>query len=322
MNQSPVLITGAAGFIGSHLAQRFLSEGRHVIGLDNLCDFYDPAFKRRNIADATADAADRFTLVECDIRDREAVFKAFEKYQPDSVVHLAAMAGVRPSIARPDYYTAVNLDGTVNMLDAAVKTGVKKFAFASSSSVYGNNDKVPFSEEDRVDFPISPYAATKKSGELICHTYWHIHHLPIVCLRFFTVFGPRQRPDLAISKFLRLVRDGQPIQMFGDGSTSRDYTYVEDIVTGVCASLNHCSPEVGYRVYNLGGSSPVSLRELIETIERVVGKPANVEQKPMQPGDVQRTFADIARSQTELGYSPTTSLADGIVKQWQWIQSL
>jgi len=221
-NSQTVMVTGAAGFIGSHLTGWLLRHGVQVVGLDNFNDFYDPALKRRNLLEVKSQ--DGFTLVEADILDREAVMRAFQATQPGAVVHLAAMAGVRPSIENPLYYGEVNLNGTINLLDAAVAHGVGKFAFASSSSVYGNNKKVPFAEDDPVDHPISPYAATKKSGELLCHTYHHLHGLPVVCLRLFTVFGPRQRPDLAIDKFLRLVSTGRPVPMFGDGSTSRDYT--------------------------------------------------------------------------------------------------
>ena len=206
------LITGAAGFIGSHLTERLLADGYHVVGMDNFCDFYDPAIKRQNIA--AINTHDRFELIEADIRDRQTVLDAFATHRPATVVHIAAMAGVRPSIERPDLYTAVNVDGTVNLLDAGVAHGTERFLFASSSSVYGNNPKVPFAEDDNVDHPISPYAATKKAAELICHTYRHLHRLPIFCLRFFTVYGPRQRPDLAIGKFLRLVADNKPIPMF------------------------------------------------------------------------------------------------------------
>ncbi len=310
-----ILITGAAGFIGSHLTEHLLAEGDRVIGLDNFCDFYDESIKRRNLEHAMTH--DAFELVEADIRDRAAVLEAFTRYRPDTVVHLAAMAGVRPSIERPDYYAAVNVDGTVNLLDAAVAHNTAKFLFASSSSVYGNNEKVPFAEDDPVDHPISPYAATKKAGELICHTYWHLHKLPIVCLRLFTVFGPRQRPDLAIGKFMRLIAAGKPIPMFGDGSTSRDYTYIDDIITGLRTAMGRCD---GYRIYNLGGSHPVSLCDMIAAIERVTGKQATIDQKPMQPGDVNRTWADLSRSKAELGYEPTTPLEEGLAKQWQWLQ--
>lgn len=312
------LITGAAGFIGSHLTERLLGEGHAVVGLDNFNDFYDPARKRRNLQRVAEHEG--FTLIEGDIRDRQAVFDAFTAYQPQVVVHLAAMAGVRPSIENPQLYTQVNLDGTVNLLDAAVAYQSERFIFASSSSVYGNNQKVPFAEEDRVDFPISPYAATKKAGELLCHTYTHVHDLPIFCLRFFTVFGPRQRPDLAIHKFLRLLRCGKPIPMFGDGSTSRDYTYIDDILAGIRAAIDRCGLEHRYRVYNLGGSHPVTLRELIGAIERVTGLVAKIDQQPMQPGDVNRTWADLTRSQAELGYEPAISLEEGLARQWAWMQ--
>lgn len=331
MSGQTVLVTGAAGFIGSHLVESYLADGWQVVGLDNFCDFYEEAAKRRNLAAAMAD--ERFTLVEADIRDRPAVMAAFAANPPQVVVHLAAMAGVRPSIERPDYYAAVNLDGTVNLLDAAAAAGVGRFAFASSSSVYGNNPKVPFAESDPVDHPISPYAATKKAGELLCHTWWHIHRMPIVALRFFTVFGPRQRPDLAISKFLRLVAEDRPIPVFGDGSTSRDYTFIDDIVAGVRAAVDHGGPAMplpeaegggttGFRVYNLGGSSPVSLAQMVETIGSVVGRRPRIDRQPMQPGDVDRTFADISRASAELGYGPTTSLAEGIARQWAWMRSL
>lgn len=318
MFNDPILITGAAGFIGSHLTDALLDDGLRVVGIDNFCDFYDRARKESNISPAGQN--EKFILIEADIRDRNAVMAAFAEYKPKTVVHLAAMAGVRPSIERPEYYTAVNLDGTVHLLDAAVEHGCEKFVFASSSSVYGNNERVPFAETDNVDHPISPYAATKKSGELICHTYTHIHDLPIACLRFFTVFGPRQRPDLAINKFLRIVAAGDELPMFGDGSTSRDYTFVADIIAGIRASMSNIGESHKFRVWNLGGSSPVSLKQMIETIEQVVGKQANIKQLPMQPGDVNRTWADLERSRQELGYEPTTSLKDGIEQQWQGMQ--
>lgn len=325
MSKRPVLVTGAAGFIGSTLTDQLLAQGTPVVGIDNFCDFYDPALKRANLNDAKTHSD--FTLVEADIRNRDAVLDLFANHKPQGVVHLAAMAGVRPSIENPAYYTAVNLDGTVNLLDGAVANDTQRFVFASSSSVYGNNKKVPFAESDNVDHPISPYAATKKSGELICHSYCHLNNLPISCLRFFTVFGPRQRPDLAISKFLRLVSQGKPIPIFGDGSTSRDYTFVEDIVAGVIKTLNHCGQAKAagkngenFNIFNLGGNHPVTLAELISTVEKVVGKKAIIDRKPMQPGDVDRTWADLSHSKKTLGYSPSTSLEEGIAKQWEWIQ--
>jgi len=305
------LITGAAGFIGSTLSERLIASGGRVVGVDNFCDFYPRPRKQANLAQLRT--SDAFTLVEADIRDRDAMMRTFDEHQPEHVIHIAAMAGVRPSIEQP-----VNLDGTVNLLDAAVHVGSSKFLFASSSSVYGNNRKVPFSEDDPVDHPISPYAATKRAGELICHTYWHLHKLPIFCLRFFTVFGPRQRPDLAISKFLRLVSAGEPIPFFGDGLSSRDYTYIDDIVDGILAARDRCDR---FGIYNLGGSSPVTLSEMVQTIERVTGKPAELDRKPMQPGDVDRTYADLTRSKADLGYDPKVSLEDGIARQWAWMQT-
>ena len=321
MPNRPILITGCAGFIGSTLTDRLLALGHRVVGLDNFCDFYSEDLKRKNITAAMAH--NHFELIELDLRDRDAVLEAFARTQPEAVIHLAAMAGVRPSIERPAYYTAVNVDGTVNVLDGAVAADARRFLFTSSSSVYGNNPKVPFSEDDAVDHPISPYAATKKAGELLCYTYHHLHHLPIFCLRLFTVFGPRQRPDLAIGKFLRLAQQGKPIPMFGDGSTSRDYTFVEDIVSGYCAALERCgTPGLpGYRIYNIGGNHPVSLSEMIDIIGQVTGQRLTIDRKPMQPGDVERTYADLTRSHTELGYSPKTTLAQGIAKQWEWMNA-
>ncbi len=316
MDHITVLITGAAGFIGSHLVEYMLSLGNRVVGLDNFCDFYDPATKRRHLAGALAQA--NFSLIQADIRDRQAVDQAFDEYRPSVVVHLAAMAGVRPSIENPRLYTQVNIDGTVNMLDAAVAHGCQRFIFASSSSVYGNNPKVPFAETDPVDHPISPYAATKKSGEVICHTYWHLYRLPMVCLRFFTVYGPRQRPDLAIGKFIRRIAAGKPISVFGDGSTSRDYTYIDDIIQGIAAAIDRCGASPGYGIYNLGGNRPVSLKDLIRMIESVTGQAACVQRQPLQPGDVTRTWADLSHSAADLGYRPLTPLADGIAHQWQW----
>lgn len=321
---STTLITGAAGFIGSHLAERLLQAGERVVGLDNLNDFYDPAVKRERIDRLERLAPEKgWSLGEfrvADIRDRDAVRDFVQSHQPDRIVHIAAMAGVRPSIENPKLYTEVNLDGTINVLDAAVECGVKKFAFASSSSVYGNNETVPFSELHAVDHPISPYAATKKAGELICHAYSHLHALPIACLRFFTVFGPRQRPDLAICKFMRLIARGEAIPVFGDGSTSRDYTYVDDIARGIVQALDAIGTEHSYRVWNLGGSSPVTLSDLISAIESVMDKTAIIDRQPMQPGDVERTFADISRSKAEIGYQPEITLEDGLRRQWDWLR--
>lgn len=319
-SEQPILVTGAAGFIGSHLVDRLLSDGRRVVGLDNFCDFYDPGIKRSNIESALGQPG--FELIEGDIRDREGVTRVFAAHEPGVVFHLAAMAGVRPSIERPDLYTQVNLDGTVNLLDAAVLHKTPGFVFASSSSVYGNCPTAPFSEDARVDNPISPYAATKKAGELIAHTYWHLHQLPVVCVRFFTVYGPRQRPDLAINKFLRLVLEGKPIPMYGDGTTSRDYTFISDIVGGLLAAMERSNPAPGqgFGIYNLGSDQPVSLTQLIETVEQVTGSQVEITKQPMQPGDVNRTWADLTRSKADLGYQAKVGLRDGIEQQWRWLQ--
>ena len=313
-----IFVTGAAGFIGSHLCERLIDEDKNVVGIDNFSDFYAREVKQRNLAERLLDER-QFRFEEMDIRDRQAVDSITQETRPDAIIHLAAMAGVRPSIEDPGLYTEVNIDGTVRLLDAAVAHGVKKFIYASSSSVYGNNRKVPFSETDRVDHPISPYAATKRAGELICHSYWHLNQLPIACLRLFTVFGPRQRPDLAIAKFFRLLDQGQAIPLFGDGTTSRDYTYIHDIIDGVCAALERIE---GYRIYNLGGNHPVTLAQLLSAIEETTGTKAEIDRKPMQPGDVDRTYADLARSGSELDYRPKTNLRDGLASQWQWYRSL
>ena len=309
------LVTGAAGFIGSHLAERLLSAGWRVVGLDSFDTFYDPAVKRRNLAKSAG--SPNFTLVEGDIRDVGAVNRAFAG-GVDVVVHLAARAGVRPSIEDPLLYQDVNVNGTCVMLEAARKHSIQRFIFASSSSVYGNNEKVPFSEIDNVDNPISPYAASKKAGELLCHTFHHLYGMNITCLRFFTVYGARQRPDLAIHKFTRLIDSGKPIQMFGDGSMMRDHTYIDDILSGVLAAIERCQ---GYKIYNLGESEPVALRDLIAEIERAVGKKAIVERLPVQPGDVDRTFADIALARAELGYQPKTSLPAGLARFVEWYRT-
>lgn len=309
------LVTGAAGFIGSHLSERLLASGWRVVGLDNFDTFYDPAVKRRNLATCLGNP--NFSLIEGDIRDVAAVNRAFAD-GIDVVVHLAARAGVRPSIEDPLLYQDVNVNGTCVMLEAARKHAIKRFIFASSSSVYGNNEKVPFSEKDNVDNPISPYAASKKAGELLCHTFHHLYGMNITCLRFFTVYGARQRPDLAIHKFTQLIDSGKPIPMFGDGSMMRDHTYIDDILSGVLAAIDRCK---GYKIYNLGESEPVSLRDLIAAIEKAVGKNAIVERLPVQPGDVERTFADISLARAELGYQPTTNIHAGLAKFVEWYRS-
>ncbi len=308
-----VLVTGAAGFIGSHVCGRLLARGDHVVGLDLFDDFYDPARKRRSVA---ALAADRFRLVEGDIRDPAAVAAAFGE-AVDVVVHLAARAGVRPSIANPALYASVNVDGTVALLEACRARGVRRFVFASSSSVYGGNTKVPFHEDDPVDRPVSPYAATKKAGELLCHTYHHLHGLRISSLRFFTVYGPRQRPEMAIHAFSKAILAGQSVQLFG-ADTSRDYTYVDDVVDGVLAAMDHDAP---FRVYNLGNSSPVDLVDLVGRLERVLGKKAYKESLPMQPGDVQATCADVSRAKAELGWAPKIPMDEGLARFAAWLRA-
>ena len=309
------LVTGAAGFIGSHLCERLLSEGNIVVGLDNFDPFYSREVKEANIAAASAN--DKFKLIEGDIRDADCIEGIFEKESVDIIVHLAAKAGVRPSIKDPVAYQDVNINGTVLMLEAAKKYGVKKFVFASSSSVYGNNKKVPFSESDNVDFPISPYAATKKAGELICHTYSHLYDIDMTCLRFFTVYGPRQRPDLAIHKFVKLIEAGEAIPVFGDGSMRRDFTYIDDIIDGVAAAMENCN---GYEIYNLGESRPVRLDELIAEIEKTLDKKAIINRLPEQPGDVKQTYADVAKAKEKLGYDPKTEIADGLRKFVKWFR--
>jgi UDP-glucuronate 4-epimerase len=317
-----ILVTGAAGFIASHTAEALARAGAQVVGLDNYDSFYPRKIKERNceeVRTALGDRAGNIRYVEQDFTDAAAAQELFERERFTGVVHLAARAGVRPSIEQPALYARVNVDGSTILLEAARSTGVQRFVQASSSSVYGNNKKVPFSESDDVNEPISPYAATKRSVELIAHTYWHLYKLPVASLRFFTVFGPRQRPDLAISKFIRLIALGEPIPMFGDGSTSRDYTYIDDIVSGVLAAYERIEQH-GCRVWNLGGSDPVTLREMIATIERVVGRAAIIDQQAMQPGDVERTFADTSRSEKELGYKVSTAFEEGVRKQWEWAQ--
>ncbi|MDH4238683.1 MAG: GDP-mannose 4,6-dehydratase [Phycisphaerae bacterium] len=309
-----VLVTGAAGFIGSHLCERLLGDGCVVLGVDNFDDFYNPQIKRSNIAGCLKNK--NFQLVEADIRDRAAMDEMVGK-DIDIIVHLAARAGVRPSIAQPLLYADVNINGTAVLLEAAKKQRIGKFIFASSSSVYGNNEKVPFSEEDNVDFPISPYAATKKSGELICHTYHHLYGISLTCLRFFTVYGPRQRPDLAIHKFARLIEQGKPISVYGDGTMSRDFTYIDDIIDGTVAAMEKC---LGFNIYNLGESRPITVNDLVAEIEKALGKKAVKEYVPPQPGDVERTYADVTKAVSELGYNPKTKIEDGLAKFVTWLR--
>ncbi len=315
---SVVIVTGAAGFIGSNLSRALMTRGCRVIGIDNFDKFYDRSVKEANLKRIASHA---FEFIEADVRDAAMMNDLFEKHRPEGAFLIAALAGVRPSIMEPARYASVNVEGLVTMLEAARAVDCRRIVFASSSSVYGNNSTVPFSEDDDVSRPISPYAATKRAGELICNTYSHLYGQAIAALRFFTVFGPGQRPDLAINKFMRLISAGEEIPMFGDGSTSRDYTFIDDIILGVLASYDRvCDAEPGFcRIYNLGGSQPVTLAEMIESIGRVVGQTPRIEQLPMQPGDVERTYADLTRSRKELGFSPTTSFEEGLHRQWEWM---
>ena len=310
-----VLVTGAAGFVGSHVAERLLADGRRVIGYDLFDSFYDPARKERNVEKALASPG--YRLVRGDIRNDDDVDAAFAGERVDVVIHLAARAGVRPSIEDPVLYSSVNVDGTTRMLEAARRHGVATFVFVSSSSVYGNNPKVPFAEDDPVDHPISPYAATKRAGELIGHTYSHLFGLNVACLRFFTVYGPRQRPDLAIHKFARLLADGREIEQFGDGSSSRDYTYVDDIVDGVLLAAEKIR---GFRIWNLGGSHPLALSMLVEKIASGLGVEPRIKISATQPGDVDRTWADIERSRRELDWVAKVGFDAGLSRFLTWFK--
>lgn len=312
---SNMLVTGGAGFIGSHVCAALLRNGHHVTALDNFDDFYDPAVKRWNVAELLHSPG--FKLAGGDIGDERTVDDLLRQ-GVDTVVHMAARAGVRPSIEHPLLYQDVNVRGTLVLLEACRRRTVRNFVFASSSSVYGNNKKVPFAETDPVDGPISPYAATKRAGELLCHTFHHLYGMNVTCLRLFTVYGPRQRPDLAIHKFARLMEAGRPIPVFGDGTMMRDFTYVDDIVDGVLRAVDRCD---GFHVYNLGESKPVSVNELVAALETALGKKAIIDHKPPQPGDVARTFADISRAREELGYEPGTELADGLARFVAWLRA-
>lgn len=312
-----IIVTGVAGFIGSHVAESLVEGGHVVYGIDNFDPLYPRETKERNMEQLMEHSGFRFFQIDLLNQPRlNTVFeRALRDGRPiDCVIHLAAKAGVRPSIEDPVAYTKCNVEGTVNVMEAMAANDVRDLIFASSSSVYGNTEKVPFKEDSFVDHPISPYAATKKACELLSHTYAHLHRMRVAALRFFTVYGPRQRPDLAIAKFMRLMRDGKPIPMYGDGTMSRDFTYVDDIVEGIMAAAARCDR---YGIYNLGGHSPVTVKQLIEAIERVSGTKANIDQQSEQPGDVRRTYADLTRSRQELGFEPRVSLEGGLARQWQ-----
>jgi len=312
-----ILVTGGAGFIGSHLVDRLLSEGEwRVSVVDDLNDFYDPAIKRANAGPHEKDS--NYQLFKADIRDQAALRNIFAANSFDCIVHLAARAGVRPSLDQPQLYAETNINGTLNLLELAREHGIKQFVFGSSSSVYGINAKVPFAEDDPIRQPISPYAATKAAGELLCHTYTHLYGIRCVCLRFFTVYGPRQRPDLAIHKFARLISEDKPIPVFGDGTTRRDYTFIDDVIAGVRAAIDY--DKTDYEVINLGESRTVELRELISLLEKELGKTAQIDRQPLQPGDVPQTFADIAKARRLLGYNPQTQIEEGIQTFVRWFR--
>lgn len=314
------LITGGAGFIGSSLADDLLEKNNRVVVIDNFCDFYDPQIKENNIKNALKN--DNYKLYRGDIRDKKLLNKIFSENNIDVVVHLAAMAGVRPSIENPVLYQEVNCLGTQNILECMKEKRIMNLVMASSSSVYGNSKIVPFKESDIVDFAISPYAATKKANEVMTHVYHKLYNMNVIMLRFFTVYGPRQRPDLAINKFTRLMLDGKKIPMFGDGSTSRDYTYIGDIVDGIERSVNYCLNNSNvYEILNLGNSSPVSLKEMINIIGKCLNVVPDIEELPMQPGDVDRTYACIDKAKNMIGYNPQTPFEEGIKKFVKWYKT-
>ena len=307
-------VTGGAGFIGSHVCERLLNEGHAVCVFDDLNNFYSPAIKQRNLR-ALQSLAKPLTFIHGDLTDRAAVDEALGSAKFDQIIHLAARAGVRPSLQEPALYQRVNVEGTVNLLEAARLQGVSKVTIASSSSVYGVNAKVPFTESDPIFSAISPYAASKLAGEALGHTYHHVYGMDIVMLRFFTVYGPRQRPDLAIHKFASLISAGKPIPVFGDGSTARDYTFVTDTVDGILACTR---ARFGFQIFNLGESQTVTLNRLIELLERSLGRPAILDRQPPQPGDVPITYADISKARNLLGYNPTVKIDEGIPRFVEW----
>ncbi len=311
-----ILITGGAGFIGSHLSEKIIKMGHRVICVDNFNDYYDPLVKEDNLKDIIDDK--RFNLFRIDILDREKISEVFATQNIDIVVHLAARAGVRSSLTNVLLYEKVNVQGTINLLEQCKENGIDRFIFASSSSVYGGNTKTPFSEKDIVDFPVSPYAATKKSGELICYTYHHLYNISVFAFRFFTVYGPRQRPEMAIHKFTRDILDGKQIEVFGDGTSSRDYTYIDDIIDGITGSLEIIQ---NYEILNLGNSKPIKLMKLIKLIENETHRSADIRYLDDQPGDVFTTYADINKAEKLIKYCPHTSIEVGIKKFVEWYKN-
>lgn len=308
-----IIVTGGAGFIGSHLTEALLERGEQVVVIDNFNDFYDPALKRENLA--LFESNPGFKLYEADIRDGEKISAIFRDERPDAVCHLAARAGVRPSIELPVLYEEVNSLGTLNLLEAARGCGAPNFVFASSSSVYGLNSKVPFSELDPITCPISPYASTKRAGELMCYTYSHLYNLPVTCLRFFTVYGERGRPDMAVAKFTKLICEGSEIEVYGDGSAQRDFTYVSDIVEGIVNSIYRPS---AYEIINIGGSNTIDVKGLIELIESALGIKAAVRYGEVMPGDVPITYADVTKARELLGFSPKVRIEEGVERYVKW----
>ena len=313
-----ILVTGGAGFIGSHLCEQLLGDGVHVIGLDNFDNFYDPNIKIKNIEVIAKKFPDLFELVTGDIRNPQHLKEIFKKNKVDFVIHLAARAGVRPSISDPLLYQDVNIRGTNVLLEACKEHGVEHFIFASSSSVYGENQRVPFTEKDLDIQPISPYGATKRAGELLCYSYHHLYGMNIACLRIFTAYGPRQRPEMAIHKFTRLIDQGEKIPIYGDGSSRRDYTYIDDLIEGILGVIRY---HKGFEVYNLGESQTTSLMELIKLIEGAFGKKANIEMLEPQPGDVSMTYADITKAERMLRYQPEVKMEEGIRRFVEWYKA-
>ena len=313
-----ILVTGGAGFIGSHLCERLLKDKVRVVCLDNFDNFYDPNIKIINVERLSRKFLEQFELVTGDIRNPDHLRTVFQKNQIDSVVHLAARAGVRPSIAGPLLYEDVNIRGTISLLEACKENKIKNLIFASSSSVYGENQRVPFTEKDLNIQPISPYGATKRAGELLCYSYHHLYGMNIACLRIFTAYGPRQRPEMAIHKFTRLIDQGEKIPLFGDGSSRRDYTYIDDLIDGILGVMRH---HKGFEIYNLGESQTTSLKELIGLIERAYGGKANIEMLANQPGDVSITYADITKAKNMLGYQPRVKMEEGIRRFVEWYKA-
>lgn len=310
-----MLVTGAAGFIGSTLVDRLLLAGREVVGFDSFDPFYPEANKHANLRGASA--CERFELVRGDIRDAQALEAVFDRHRPDGVVHLAALAGVLPSLERPAEYADVNVTGTSCVLDAASRHGAPRVVFASSSSVYGEREAGPFRESDPVERPISPYAATKRAGELVAHTFHHAHGLPVVCARIFTAYGPRQRPDLAVRKFAERMLGGQPVPVYGDGSSLRDFTFVDDLVDGLVRALDS---DLGFEILNFGAGRTVSVLEIVKTLERELSLPAQIDWQPLQTGDVPRTFAAIDAAREAIGYEPTVGFEEGVRRFAAWLR--